>query len=157
MNNKRRPILGSERGLTLIELLAVIVILGIIAAIAVPAIGGLIEKSKTQAFVSNAYAVKDASVYYLKEHLLHGGEERTEVSYRELIAGGYLEEIQDPDTGKRWDADGNLSYAAVEGEQVTGICLIGEKRKLCSRYDGENLADGPAPAGALDPELVTER
>lgn len=141
----------------MVELLAVIVILGIIAAIAIPAIGGLIEKSKTQAFVSNAYAVKDASVYYLKEHLLHAGEERTQISYSELIAGGYLEEIQDPDTGKRWNADENLSYAAVEGERVTGICLIGEKRKLCSRYDGNSLADGPAPVGGLDPELVTDR
>ena len=35
--------LNNEKGLTLVELLAVIVILGIIAAIAVPSIGGIIR------------------------------------------------------------------------------------------------------------------
>lgn len=42
-------ILKSRKGVTLVELLAVIVILGIIAAIAVPTIGGLIERQRENA------------------------------------------------------------------------------------------------------------
>ena len=38
--------LKNEKGLTLVELLAVIVILGIIAAIAVPSIGNIIDNSR---------------------------------------------------------------------------------------------------------------
>ncbi|VWX36347.1 type II secretion system protein [Exiguobacterium oxidotolerans] len=50
-----------ERGLTLIELLVVVVILGIIAAIAVVAIGGLIENSRKDAQVSNAKQLVSAA------------------------------------------------------------------------------------------------
>ncbi|MFF5993508.1 type II secretion system protein [Lysinibacillus sp. KU-BSD001] len=44
----------NEKGLTLVELLAVIVILGIIAAIAVPAIGNIIQNSRERAVLSEA-------------------------------------------------------------------------------------------------------
>lgn len=44
----------NQKGLTLIELLAVIVILAIVAAIAVPAIGGIINRSEDKAILSEA-------------------------------------------------------------------------------------------------------
>ena len=50
-----------EKGLTLIELLAVIVILGIIAAIAVVSIGGIIGKTKEKAQVTEAVQIINAA------------------------------------------------------------------------------------------------
>lgn len=50
-------LLKNEKGLTLIELLAVIVILGIVAAIAIPSIGKAINNSKADAHLANAREV----------------------------------------------------------------------------------------------------
>jgi type IV pilus assembly protein PilA len=55
----------NERGLTLIELLAVIVILGIIAAIAIPSIGGLINKSRDDAKIAEGIQIINAAKLYI--------------------------------------------------------------------------------------------
>ncbi|MGX1192721.1 type IV pilin protein [Metabacillus sp. SLBN-84] len=60
-----KKMLKNERGLTLIELLAVVVILGIIAAIAVPAIGNVISKSKEDAIHAEAVQVLDAAKLFV--------------------------------------------------------------------------------------------
>lgn len=63
-----------ERGLTLIELLVVVVILGIIAAIAVVAIGGLIENSRKDAVVSDAKQLVSAAKLYASSNPIQAGE-----------------------------------------------------------------------------------
>lgn len=52
----------NEKGLTLVELLAVLVIVGIIAAIAVPAIGGVMNKAKIGKVDANASGLYDSIV-----------------------------------------------------------------------------------------------
>ena len=49
--------LNNEKGMTLIELLAVIVILAIIALIAIPAIGNIISNSKSKAILADATTI----------------------------------------------------------------------------------------------------
>ena len=56
-----RKALKNQKGLTLVELLAVIVILGIIAAIAVPAVANIIDNSRKDAHVANAESLYNAS------------------------------------------------------------------------------------------------
>ncbi|WP_213422842.1 prepilin-type N-terminal cleavage/methylation domain-containing protein [Bhargavaea massiliensis] len=60
--------LKEEKGLTLIELLAVIVILGIIAAIAIPAIGNVIENSRYNAVKGDALNILSAANIYIAEN-----------------------------------------------------------------------------------------
>ncbi|WP_113926545.1 prepilin-type N-terminal cleavage/methylation domain-containing protein [Bacillus sp. P14.5] len=65
--------LKDERGLTLVELLVVVVILGIIAAIAVVAIGGIIENSKKDAMVADAkQMVSSAKIYTASNDVIDG-------------------------------------------------------------------------------------
>ncbi|OED32167.1 prepilin-type N-terminal cleavage/methylation domain-containing protein [Planococcus maritimus] len=60
--------LKDQKGMTLIELLAVIVIIAIIAAIAIPAIGNLIENSRVGAMKSDALNAMAASELYLADN-----------------------------------------------------------------------------------------
>lgn len=93
MLKKGMNFLKDQRGLTLIELLAVIVVLGIIAAIAVPAVGSVIDKSKVNADVQTIELVKSAALNYIT---VEGTEVSTsetaptEVTIDSLVTGGYL-------------------------------------------------------------------
>ncbi|MFC6039735.1 prepilin-type N-terminal cleavage/methylation domain-containing protein [Paenisporosarcina macmurdoensis] len=60
--------LKEQKGLTLIELLAVIVILAIIAAIAIPAIGNIINNSRVGAVKSDYINAIAASELYLLDN-----------------------------------------------------------------------------------------
>ncbi|WP_028987464.1 type II secretion system protein [Thermicanus aegyptius] len=65
MFNGLKRVSKEEKGFTLIELLAVIIIIGIIAAIAVPSIGGLINKTKDDADKATAQQLYEAARLYL--------------------------------------------------------------------------------------------
>lgn len=81
--------LKNEKGMTLIELLAVIVILAIIAAIAIPAIGNIIDNSRIDAAKSDALNVLSAaSLYEAQEGPIATGG----VALSVLVEKGFLED-----------------------------------------------------------------
>ncbi|MCP8617936.1 prepilin-type N-terminal cleavage/methylation domain-containing protein [Salirhabdus salicampi] len=63
-----KKLMKNEKGLTLIELLAVIVILAIIAAIAIPMIGNLIQKSEEDGVKADAIRILEAAQLYQLEN-----------------------------------------------------------------------------------------
>ncbi|QUP86315.1 prepilin-type N-terminal cleavage/methylation domain-containing protein [Exiguobacterium sp. PFWT01] len=91
--------LKDERGLTLVELLVVVVILGIIAAIAVVAIGGIIENSKKDAMVADAkQMVSAAKLYVASNEVGNGAVIRFvgDVGSGELDAKNMIDTMKDP-------------------------------------------------------------
>lgn len=66
--NKKMRFSKNQKGLTLVELLAVIVILGVIAAIAVPSIGGIINSSKAKADAQTILLIQDAAELYANQN-----------------------------------------------------------------------------------------
>lgn len=65
MFNTLKKRIKNEKGLSLVELLAVIVILAIVAAIAIPAIGNIIDNSRIKALKSDAATIiSAANIYY---------------------------------------------------------------------------------------------
>ncbi|GGG55493.1 prepilin-type N-terminal cleavage/methylation domain-containing protein [Paenibacillus radicis (ex Gao et al. 2016)] len=77
----------NEKGLTLIELLAVLVIVGIIAAIAIPAIGSTIAKSRDKADSASISLIEESALRYVTDKEYTTSQT---ISIDDLVSAGYL-------------------------------------------------------------------
>ena len=84
-----KKMIKGEKGFTLVELLAVIVILGIIVAIAIPAIGNVINKAGDDAGKAEITLITDAARLYEIQH--DGG---LPVTVDELVKEKFLDPRQ---------------------------------------------------------------
>jgi type IV pilus assembly protein PilA len=82
-----KKMLENQRGLTLIVLLAVIVILGIIAAIAVPSIGNDIDNTEKKATVSEGIQIINAAKIAQTEN-------PDSISFNESVLSTYVDNVE---------------------------------------------------------------
>jgi len=125
-----KKLLKNERGLTLVELLAVIVILGVISAVAVPSIGNIIQKSKEDAVKADAIAMINAAKLYIMEQDVSSN---TDIKRSELISNDYLEA-----TGTEWDNDPTVTYNSNNELVLSGSAKAG---KVTLTFDDATIED----------------
>lgn len=118
--------LRNEKGLTLIELLAVIVILGIIAAIAIPMIGNVVSESREKAAVNEALNIISAAKQY---HAMEEKSNKEKVDYTITSESNPLKDYINikPKTGNitvsfndtEWSIKGHDANTVVKKETAT--------------------------------------
>lgn len=142
-----------ERGLTLVELLVVVVILGIIAAISVVAIGGLIENSRKDAQVSNAKQLISSAKLYLAQNPLEeggvadmgtfkGGTAIVDAAAvtgttpvnRKVSLSKYLEEMKDPMNEDNPYSDAYVTVTNTAGKYSYAVTMKSSKAGTTANY-----------------------
>src|SRR5690625_3817655 len=123
--------LKNERGLTLVELLAVIVILAIIGTIAFVMFGNIIENSKKDAHIANAQQLIAAAKLYDTDQGIEGGS----ITSDDLHTEGFLDPLVDP-WGEGEEYSGTVNK---DGTEYT-VTITGGKDCTISGADEVDLA-----------------
>jgi len=104
-----------EKGFTLVELIAVIILLGIIALIAIPTVNELLKEARMSAFEDTAYGLVRAGTLYYQHQELRD-EVTSNITFTFPEATGLEVSGKKPSSGTMVvDIDGNVSLAVSNG------------------------------------------
>lgn len=112
----------NEDGFTLVEMLAVLVIIAVLAAVAVPSMSGFIKDAQKKSYTVQARAVLVAAQTVATENSYRDGEpEELKKRIVDLISDNYITEdeigdiVIDPDTNKVI----SIEYTPDGGKKIT--------------------------------------
>ncbi len=121
--------LRNERGLTLVEMLATLVILAIIATIAAVAIGNIIQNSKDKAVLADALSIIEGAKIAYMDGQLEGNADHSIESFKEYVEGVnindsnikvYIGQSGENSINDKYK-DKGLNYYAIEYDEIGKI------------------------------------
>ena len=107
-----------RRGFTLVEIIAAVIIIGVLALIIVPSVSGYIKNSRNTAYNAHETAMEEAAKSMTVE-VINGKDNFalpkrgnfTNVTLKELVDKELIKGLQDPQTGEKCNDD--LSYVII--------------------------------------------
>lgn len=86
----------NNKGFTLIEILAAVTIMGILAGVAVPAVMRYVDKSRKQSYEAMEKSLYDAAKNYVMNEEIDIPSTGKDLSASDLMNEKYLERLEDP-------------------------------------------------------------
>lgn len=124
---KEKRTLKKRKGFMLLELIIVVAIIGILAAVAIPNLVGMTDEAKVAKIQSDLSTIGTAMEVY---HVKKGGTYPTDLSVLEGD-NGYLKEVPKPPTG-------------------AGAYTVGNKGKVTCTFNGVTYSSFGTSTGSAD-------
>ena len=124
---KEKRTLKKRKGFMLLELIIVVAIIGILAAVAIPNLVGMTDEAKVAKIQSDLSTIGTAMEVY---HVKKGGAYPTDLSVLEGD-NGYLKEVPKPPTG-------------------AGAYTVGSKGKVTCTFNGVTYSSFGTSTGSAD-------
>ena len=120
-----------NKGFSLVELLAVIILLGILAVMLIPNMYTHLQDSKEDLYNTQVNIIKEAAENYVADNIediiCSSDGENTEILLSNLQSGGYLkEDLKNPKTNENFSSDQKVIVTCTEktNEQTGDINYI---------------------------------